>query len=124
MNCLHSSRTPFKTCYWTLGSSWGRTYFRIIQLWLSKTICYLDGKKLTQVPRSFVFINWSTITVVLETHINLSCCLRCLTKLTDICYKIKIKYNSYSFIYVLSYLPCFSMFLLQFFQLYLPYCLF
>ena len=39
---------------------------------------------------------------VLERHINLSCCLRCLMKVTSICNKINIKFDSYSFICVLS----------------------
>ena len=44
------------------------------------------------------------LTDVLETHINLSCCLRCLMKVTGICNKINVRFDSYSFICVLSYL--------------------
>ena len=70
--------------------------------WLSETIYYFDGKKVTQLPMPFVFINCSPIPLVLEMHINLSCCLWCLMKLTGICDKINFKFDSYSFIFVLS----------------------
>ena len=64
-------------------------------IWLSETIYYFDGKKVTQLAMPFVFINCSTIPVVLEMHINSSCCLRCLMKLTGICNKINFKFDSY-----------------------------
>ena len=75
-DCVHFSRTPFKTCFWTLGKSCWRTYFWIVQLWLSETINYFDGKKLLncQCPSCF---QCSTIPVVSETHTRLSWCLRC-----------------------------------------------
>ena len=52
---------------------------------------YFNGKKVTQLPMPFMFINCSTIPVDLEMHINLSCCLWCLLKLTGICNKINCK---------------------------------
>ena len=66
---------------------------------------YFDGKKVTQLAMPFVFINCSTIPVVLEMHINLSCSLRCLMKLTGIRNKINFKFDSYSS--SVSYLICF-----------------
>ena len=78
---------------------------RIFELstWLSETINYFDGEKLLdcQCPSCF---QCSTIPVVLEMHIHLSCCFRCLMKLTGICDKINFKFDSYSFICVLFYL--------------------
>ena len=72
------------------------------------TMAFLDNKlfrwkKVTQMPMPFVFY-CSTIPVVLEMHIHLSCCLRCLMKVIGICNKINFKLDSYSFIRVLSYL--------------------
>ena len=97
----------------------------------------ISMENVTQLPMPFVFINCSTIPVVLETHINFSCCLRCLMKVTGICNKINIKFDSYSFICVLSYLLSqkgkvdrfykfshVSLFLSLFFQFYFPFCLF
>ena len=70
--------------------------------WLSETIYYFDGKKVTQLPMPFVYINCSPIPLVLEMPINLSCCLWSLMKLTGICNKINFRFDSYSFIFVLS----------------------
>ena len=63
-------------------------------LQLSEAINYFDGK------------SYSTANAlrVLEMHIHLSCCLQCLMKLTGICNKINFRFDSYSFICVLSYL--------------------
>ena len=102
-NCVHFSGTPFKTCFWTLGNSCGRTYFGIVQLWLSETINYFDGKMLLNCKCPSCF-QCSAILVVLEMHIHFSCCLWCFMKLTGICNKINFKFDWYSFICVLSYL--------------------
>ena len=81
-----------------------------------------------ELPRGYLHLE---LINVLETHINLSCSLRCLMKVTGICNKINIKFDSYSLISVLSYLlsqkrksidfinfnlPHVSLFLLSFFS--------
>ena len=79
-------------------------YFLPPRSWvLIMTSLLLNGKKLLnyQCPSCF---QCSTIPVVLEMHIHLSCCLQCLMKLTSICNKINFKFDSYSFFCVLSYL--------------------
>ena len=101
---LHFSRAPFKTSFWTLGNSWGRTYFELSNYAFLRQYNISMEKKVTQLAMPFVFINFSTTPVVLEMHINVSCCLRCLMKLAGICNKINFKFDSYAFICVLSYL--------------------
>ena len=73
------------------------------------TMAFLDNKlfqwkKVTQMPMPFMFY-CSTIPVVLEMHIHLSCCLRCLMKVIGICNKINFKLDSYS---SMSCLICFQ----------------